>query len=156
MRNLAQWAGLAKFASLSFLLLLWSFIFSMRLFSKDLTPFQTWCLQAGLSEADCSQVSGSMWQSFSDALRVSLNLSFGRPLFLLPSASSLYKSCLGRRLSSIRKTWPAHLSWHLFKREKTLSDFAVSSTSVSGILSSHLMCSMLRIWNGFVIEKAVF
>merc|ERR1711860_52221 len=116
----------------------------MRCFSKQLAPFQTWCLQAGLSEADCSHVSGSMWQSFSEAFRVSLYLSFGRPLFLLPSASSLYRSCLGMRLSSIRKTCPAHLSWALFKREKTLSAFAFSNTSVSGTLSSHLIRRMLR------------
>ena len=83
----------------------------------NLTPFQTWCLQAGLSEADCSQVSGSMWLSFSDALRVSLNLSFGRPLFLLPSASSLCKSCLGRRLSSIRKHGQPILA-EIFSRER--------------------------------------
>ena len=76
------------------------------------------------------------WQSFIEVLRVSLYLSLGWLLLRDPSTSSPNRIWFGMRVSSMRCTRPAHLSWLFFRRENTLSVLALSWTSVSGILSS--------------------
>ena len=70
--------------------------------------------------------------------------------FLLPTNWSfavaeftIYKSCFGRRSSGIRVTWPAHLTWAFCSRVWMLGMPARVRTSVSGIMSCHLMLKII-------------
>ena len=82
-----------------------------------------------------------MLNDFRLDLSVFLNLFLGPQAFRLPSVSSPKRSCLP---SFIRATWPAYLSWVCIRNVEMLGRPAFSNTSVSGILSCHLIPSILR------------
>ena len=82
-----------------------------------LTVFQENFLDVSFSVSMADFHSLSLQASFSYGVSVMLNAlsrfntsrkrSFGRPVGREALGSSLYRTCFGRRLSSIRHTWPA-------------------------------------------------
>ena len=61
-----------------------------------------------LSEASFSDEVLVMLNTFRSRFSTSRKRNFGRPMGRGALGSSLYRTCFGRRLSSIRHTWPAH------------------------------------------------
>ena len=109
-----------------------------------LAPLWIVCLHVCLSSAVFSQEVVFSPKALREDFRVSLNLFLGPPALLFPSVSSPKKSCLGRRWSGMRVTWPAQRSWFCISMVIMLGRPAFSSTSVSGTLSCHLMPRILR------------
>ena len=77
-------------------------------------------------------------------LQTSLNLRWGRPVFLFPAASSPYRRSLGILPSSIRRTCPSQRSLRCRRRVNMEGRLARERTSVLGTFSSHEMPSMRR------------
>ena len=97
--------------------------------------------QEDQANAASSQDSWLMLQHFKEAFRVSLYRLRWPPWECFPSFSSMYMSLFGSCLSDMRHTCPAHLRFERFSMAKMLTISALTSTSVSGTLSCHLMCS---------------
>ena len=89
-----------------------------------------------------SQFSGSTSKHLREAFKVSLKRFLGAPRDLFPECSSLKRSCFGIRESSILITWPDHLSWYFISMVWILIMLERERTSVSGILSCHLILSI--------------
>ena len=121
-----------------------------RLSSASAAPLWTWSLQALRSAASASHFWRGMLQSLRDTLRQSLKRFRGPPGRLTPDASSEYNIILGRCVSGIRTTWPAHRNRAFVTRATMLSIPARRRTSVLGTLSSQDMPRILqreRRWN---------
>ena len=89
--------------------------------------------------AICSHDSLGMLKSLRKALRVSLYRFFWLPWERFPTWSSPKRHFFGKRSSGILVTWPVHLNCANFRRVCILCIPALFRTSVSGILSCHLI-----------------
>ena len=99
--------------------------------------------------AICSHDSVGMLKSLREDLRVSLYRFFWPPWEHFPTWSSLQRSFLGKCSSGIVVIWPVHLYCANFRRVCTLCSPALFRTSVSGILSCHLIFRSFlrqRVW----------
>ena len=108
--------------------------------------------------AICSHGSVGMLKSLREALRVSLYRFFWPPWERFPICSSPQRTFFGKRSSGILVTWPVHLNCASFRTVCTLCIPALFRTSVSGILSCHLIFrSFLRqlVWKWFSLWHAV-
>ena len=102
--------------------------------------------------AICSHDSFGMLKSLREALRVSLYRFFWPPWERFPTCSSPERIFFGKHSSGILVTWPVHHNCDNFRRVCKLCIPALFRTSVSGILSSHLIFrSFLRqhVWKWF-------
>ena len=107
-------------------------------------PAATLLRQLGRSRACVSQQLMSMLRPLREICRQSLRHLFCPSTVRLPCHNSLNNICFGSRLSGILKTCPAHLACAFCWRVKTLGMSARSRTSMSGILSCHLIRRSLR------------
>jgi len=71
-------------------------------------PVSTADFHSLLLQASFSHEVLVMLNAFRSRFSTSRKHSFGRPIGRGALGSSLYRTCFGRRLSSIRHTWPAH------------------------------------------------
>ena len=101
-------------------------------------------LQAEWSSAWHSHLLGLMEHLIRSLLHVFLNRNLGRPVFLWTLTSSPWRRSLGMRPASILLTWPIHLRRLSVRSALRLHMLSRSSTSVSGTLSYHLICSLRR------------
>ena len=102
------------------------------------------------SAAKASRSCGLISQSFKVLRTLSRYLLEGAPTALVPRESSPYSSCLGRRSSDIRITWPSHRSCDWCMMVSIVRDLVLSRTVVFGTLSLHVILSSRRrqvIWN---------
>ena len=85
-----------------------------------------------------------MLKSLRETLRVSLYRFFWPPWERFPTCSSPRRIFFGKRSSGILVTWPVYLNCANFRRVCTLCIPALFRTSVSGILSCHLIFRRLK------------
>ena len=97
------------------------------LVSALLTPVQTTRRQLLRSAAAASHKSGLISADFMSLLYTSLWHSIGRPTGLESDASSPYWTSLGRRPSSMSRTWPSQRRrlWDQRRRVRPLEDIRV-------------------------------
>ena len=96
------------------------------------------------SSASNSQLSAVRPVASMSLLQTSLKRSLGLPTGLNPSYSFPYKRSLGILPSSIRRTWPIHLSLRCLRRVYIVEIPALSSIVLLEILSVHEMDRMRR------------
>ena len=101
-------------------------------------------LHCDRSAARFSQVSVSIPTAFMSRFKASRYRSCGRPLRLLPVASSPYSKSLGMRPSGMRWTWPSQRSLRCLSKVDMLGRPARDKTSVFGTLSCHEIPRMRR------------
>jgi len=85
-----------------------------------------------------------MSAAFMSRFTTSQYQSCGRPVGLLPQASSPYRRSLGMRPSGMRWTWPSQRSLRCLSSVNMLSRPARDRTSVLGTSSCHDIPSMRR------------
>ena len=139
-------------------LLLFSLLFFRRLQLSALS-LPTWSarlhtdLHSPRSAACVSQLPVGRPVASMSLLQTSLKRSLGLPTGLDPDSSSPYNRSLGIRPSSIRCTWPSHLSLRCLRRANIEGISALSSTSFFETLSVH---EMERIYHGISHLSLVF
>ena len=109
-------------------------------------------LHCDRSAARFSQVSVSISTAFMSRFTTSRYRNCGRPVRLLPVASSPYSKSLGMRPSGMRWTWPSQRSLRCLSKVNMLGRPARDNTSVFGTLSCHEIPRMRRrllIWKVF-------
>ena len=102
--------------------------------------------------AICPHDSVGMLKSLREALRVSLYRFFWPSWERFPICGSPWRIFFAKRSAGILVTWPVHLNCANFRRVCTLCIPALFRSSVSGILSCHLIFrSFLRqlVWKWF-------
>ena len=116
---------------------------TMRQVSAARAPVVILLCQLGRSRVCDSQLM-SMLRSFIEAFRLSIRYFFCPTMVCFLWYNSPYRSYFGSLLSGILIMGPAPLSCTFWSRVKTPDMTGLSRTTVTGILSCHLMQRILR------------